>query len=101
VGYADPESPAGRLRAAKLGESFQMAPDIQPETLRCRVETFGFSAHGDRNSLIDYIARARPRQVLLVHGDPDARAWMSSTLAHCAPEIRLLESAPGVPVDLT
>lgn len=100
VGYADPESPAGRLRAAKLGDSFQVAPDIQPETLRCRVETFGFSAHGDRDSLIGFIERARPRQIVLVHGDPDARAWMSATLAARLPDSRLLEGTPGVSLDL-
>lgn len=100
VGYADPESPAGRLRSAKPGDSFQVAPDIQPETLRCRVETFGFSAHGDRNSFIEYIQQARPRQVLFVHGDPEARAWMQETVASRQPETRILDALPGVCLDL-
>jgi Cft2 family RNA processing exonuclease len=100
VGYADPQSPAGRLRMTKLGESFQVAPDIQPETLRCRVEVFGFSAHGDRDSFIEYVERAAPRQVLFVHGDPDARTWMRETLAPRLPSTHILDSAPGVALNL-
>lgn len=100
VGYADPESPAGRLRAAKLGDSFQMAPDIQPEPIRCRVETFGFSAHGDRDSFLEYMERTQPRQVLFVHGDPDARAWMRENLASRLPQTQILDTPPGVPLSL-
>jgi Cft2 family RNA processing exonuclease len=100
VGYADPLSPAGRLRMTKLGESFQVAPDIQPETLRCRVEVFGFSAHGDRDSFIEYVERAAPRQVLFVHGDPDARVWMRETLAPRLPGTHILDSTPGVALNL-
>jgi len=44
VGYADPESPAGRLRNTKQGEMFHVSPSVPGEVLRCRVETFGFSA---------------------------------------------------------
>jgi Cft2 family RNA processing exonuclease len=100
VGYADPDSPAGRLRAAKPGDSFQVAPDIQPETLRCQVETFGFSAHGDRESLVDYIQRASPKQVVLVHGDPDAQEWMRQTLSVRVPLTKVLSAPSGVPLDL-
>jgi Cft2 family RNA processing exonuclease len=100
VGYADPDSPAGRLRSAKQGDSFQVAPDIHPETLRCRVETFGFSAHGDRDSLVDYIQRAAPKQVILVHGDPDAQEWMRQTLSVRTPGTRVLSAPSGVPLDL-
>lgn len=100
VGYADPDSPAGRLRSAKQGDSFQVAPDIHPETLRCRVETFGFSAHGDRDSLVDYIQRAAPKQVILVHGDPDAQEWIRQALSVRAPGTRVLSAPSGVPLDL-
>ncbi len=99
VGYADPESPAGRLRLAKQGESFQVAPDIQPETLRCKVETFGFSAHGDRSTLIHFLEQASPKRVIFVHGDPEAQAWMRATIAPLLPEAQILASAPGTPID--
>jgi len=100
VGYADPESPAGRLRNAKPGDSFQVAPDIQPETLRCRVETFGFSAHGDRDSFVQYLTNAAPKQVIFVHGDPDAQSWMKEAMAAHLPGTKFLTSAPGAALDL-
>jgi Cft2 family RNA processing exonuclease len=77
-----------------------VAPDIQPETLRCQVETFGFSAHSDRESLIDYVQRAAPKQVVLVHGDPDAQEWMRQTLSVRVPGTKVLSAPSGVPLDL-
>ncbi len=100
VGYADPESPAGRLRSAKLGDSVQVSAEAASETLRCRVETFGFSAHGDRDSFVSYLERAAPRQVIFVHGDPDAQEWMRETLRPRLPDTKLLSAPSGVPLEL-
>jgi Cft2 family RNA processing exonuclease len=100
VGYADPDSPAGRLRKAKLGESFQVSPDIQPETLRCRVETFGFSAHGDRESLLNYVEKVAPQNVIFIHGDPDAQHWMRESIAQRVSSTKILSAAPGISLEL-
>src|SRR5207249_5279404 len=45
VGYADPESPGGILRAAKNGDAVSLDPDEPSQTLRCHIERFQFSAH--------------------------------------------------------
>jgi Cft2 family RNA processing exonuclease len=100
VGYADPESPAGRLRNAKQGEMFHLAPDLPGEILRCRVETFGFSAHSDRGGLVSYLERTAPKNVVLVHGDPDAVDWFKTTLSPRLPGSRIQSAAPGVPLEL-
>ena len=51
VGYADPESPGGILRSAKIGDSVSLDPDEPSQTVRCHIEQFQFSAHASRESL--------------------------------------------------
>jgi Cft2 family RNA processing exonuclease len=100
VGYADPESPAGRLRSTKLGEPFMTAPDAEPEKLRCRVETFAFSAHSDRDSIRDYLQKAAPKRIILVHGEPAALQWFKDALTPMLPSTEILFAEPGVTVEL-
>jgi predicted metal-dependent RNase len=100
VGYADPESPAGRLREVKPDELFMTAPDAEPETVRCRVETFAFSAHSDRESIVLYLQKAAPKRIILVHGDPTAIEWLQKTMREKLPNTEVLAAQPGVPIDL-
>jgi Cft2 family RNA processing exonuclease len=100
IGYADPESPAGKLRTVPRGEKFMASPETEPETVRCRVETFAFSAHSDRNSLVHYLTQTAPRRILLVHGDPESSDWMEQTLRPLLPDCQIHRPAPGVTLDL-
>lgn len=100
IGYADPESPAGRLRTTAPGQTFMASPDTEPETVRCQVETFAFSAHSDRNSIVDYLQRTAPRRILLVHGDPDACQWFEQTLKPLLPQSHIQIPPPGIPINL-
>lgn len=100
IGYADPESPAGKLRALEKGASINMAPDSEPETLRCRVETFNFSSHGSRESFVEQLLLAKPGKIVFVHGDPAANDWFHQTLKTELPETQLFTPEPGVPLDL-
>jgi Cft2 family RNA processing exonuclease len=100
VGYADPDSPAGILQAAKLGDSFQLDSDGPSQTLRCHVERFQFSAHASRESLLAYAIKLAPKKILLVHGDPAAVEWMRASLAAQLPNSDVVVPAPGVEIQL-
>ena len=39
-----------------------------------------FSAHADRNELLEYVQRARPRRIFLVHGESDQREALAAAL---------------------
>ncbi|MEO8205946.1 MAG: MBL fold metallo-hydrolase [Chthoniobacterales bacterium] len=95
VGYSDPDSPAGKIRAAKPGENVAIDTKLPPVPLRCRVETFQFSAHASRESLIPNAIRMRPKKILLVHGDPSAVEWMRATLKTALPETEVIVPEPG------
>ena len=100
VGYADPESPGGILRAAKIGDRIRLDPDDREQTVRCHIEQFQFSAHASRESLIAYAKQLRPRQILLVHGDPPAVEWMRSQLSGQLPGSEIVAPAPGIEIEL-
>lgn len=38
----------------------------------CYIEKFDFSAHSGLNELLDFIARTKPKHLVLVHGDDEA-----------------------------
>ncbi|MEO6053512.1 MAG: MBL fold metallo-hydrolase [Chthoniobacterales bacterium] len=95
VGYSDPHSPAGKVRAAKPGENVLLDSKLPPVPLRCRLETFQFSAHASRESLIPQAIRLRPKKILLVHGDTGAVEWTRSTLKTALPETEVIIPEPG------
>jgi len=100
VGYADPDSPAGRLRRTAAGELVHLSPDVPPQPLTCEVEQFDFSAHATRESLRTYVNKLRPRKVILVHGDAPAIEWFRAALSADLPASKILLPAPGVPLEL-
>ncbi len=100
VGYSDPDSPAGRLRATPQGGLVNLHSDEPDVPRRCHVEDFTFSAHGSRESLLAYILRLRPQKVLFVHGDPPAIDWFARETRAAAPEMDVVIPAPGQTVTL-
>ncbi len=100
VGYSDPDSPAGKIKATPQGGMVQLSPEFPAQPLRCPVEQFSFSAHSSRESLRAYVNRLRPKTVILVHGDQPAVAWFARVLAEDLPESRIVCPEPGVPVTL-
>lgn len=77
VGYCTPETPGGKLRSGVeglmiFGEYKEVKADVEIMD--------SFSAHGDRDEMLAFLAnqRDRAKQVFLVHGDYDTQqAWRS------------------------
>jgi Cft2 family RNA processing exonuclease len=95
VGYADPESPGGRLKAAQPGDLVQLDEESPSQRLACQVSQFDFSAHAPRELIFDYIRKISPEVVILVHGDPPAVSWFESRIARELPGILALVPEPG------
>jgi Cft2 family RNA processing exonuclease len=100
VGYADPESPAGLLRAAKPGDLVTLDPDEPPQRLACHIEQFQFSAHASRESIVRYVTNLAPKKIVLVHGDVPAVEWTRAQLAAALPDSEVIVPTPGVEFDL-
>ena len=100
VGYSDPESPAGRIRAAHQGDEVVLDARFPPIKLRCHIEEFNFSAHANRESLLKYAIGLRPKKIILVHGDRPAIEWFELKLYRELPETEVIIPEPGKAVSL-
>ncbi len=101
VGYSDPDSPAGHLKATQPGELVRLRDKGgQAYPLLCRTESFDFSGHATRDALVNYACQLAPSTILLVHGDPEAQEWMQETLRKRLPDTRIILPPPGIPCRL-
>ena len=100
VGYADPESPAGLLKAAKPGDLVSLDPDEPAQSLRCNIEQFQFSAHASRESIVGYAKKLAPKKIILVHGDIPAVEWTRAALTMELPGSEVIVPTPGVEMEL-
>jgi Cft2 family RNA processing exonuclease len=99
VGYADPDSPAGRLRAAKDGEKFIFSAGVGELARRCQIEEFDLTAHANREELVEFVGQVEPRLVILGHGDPPARQWIADQIRARWPKIKVRQPQPGEVVE--
>jgi Cft2 family RNA processing exonuclease len=95
VGYADPDSPAGRLKAAQPGETFVFSPSGGRVTKKCDVRDFDLTAHANREELLDFVGEVSPRAILLGHGDAISRAWFEEKIRERWPKIKIFQPQPG------
>lgn len=95
VGYADPSTPGGRLKAAKPGETFIFSPSAGQVTHKCDVEDFDLTAHANREDLLDFVGQVQPRVVLLGHGEEAARQWFTEQIHARHPKIQIIQPQPG------
>lgn len=100
VGYADPDSPAGLLLRTSVGEPVKLHHAHAPVIRRCDVQSFDFSGHAPRESLVEYVKKVRPKKLLLVHGDEPAMAWATKAMNEAVPEMEIIIPLPGEKVRL-
>jgi Cft2 family RNA processing exonuclease len=100
VGYADPDSPAGRLKQSKPGESFIFSAGVGQLTRRCEIEDFDLTAHANRDDLLDFVGQVAPRTVLLGHGEEESRQWFEHQIRLRHPKIKIIQPEPGKRVEV-
>ncbi len=100
VGYADQDTPGGRLKKAKMGETFMFSPSAGELTRRCEMEDFDLTAHANRDDLLSFVGQVAPKTVLLGHGDDDARAWFEDQIRTRYPKIRVIQPEVGKAVEV-
>jgi len=79
IGYLDPDTLGYALLHGQAGERHQFC--LGRPKVECRLENirhFSFSAHAQRPTLQKLIKKVRPKNVVFVHGDADAIAWMEA-----------------------
>ncbi|GAB5490894.1 MAG: hypothetical protein Phog2KO_11090 [Phototrophicaceae bacterium] len=84
TGYQDEESP-GRflqqvMRDKNKGETPTLRLGKERVKLRCEIDTYSLSAHGDESELINVAEAFGASQIMLVHGDEGARHSLATGL---------------------
>ena len=62
----------GETKVRIFGDWFERQAEV--------VQLNAFSAHADKDELVAYVERVRPKRVYLVHGEPDQRRALAETL---------------------
>jgi Cft2 family RNA processing exonuclease len=100
VGYADPDTPGGRLKASKPGETFVFSASGGEVTRRCEVDEFDLTAHANRDDLLDFVGQVSPHTVLLGHGEEPSRKWFEEQIHARWPKIKIIQPELGLSVEV-
>jgi Cft2 family RNA processing exonuclease len=100
VGYTDPDTPGGRLKASKPGDTFLLSASAGAVTRRCEVEDFDLTAHANREDLLQFVSQVGPRAVLLGHGEEDSRNWFEEQIRLRHPNTKIIQPKPGEAVEV-
>jgi Cft2 family RNA processing exonuclease len=95
VGYADPDTPAGRLRASKQGESFFFSDSTGEFKRLCEVSEYDLTAHANKEDMIKFIENVSPSVVVLGHGSKESIEWFKNEITNKFPRIKVLAPAPS------
>jgi len=95
VGYADPESPAGKIKVAQHGDKITLDERTPPIALLSSVECFDFSGHAPREDILKLAIGSGAKKIFLTHGDTDAREWFRQQLSEKMPESEIIIPEPG------
>jgi len=100
VGYTDPDTPGGRLRASRPGETFIFSADAGEVTRHCELEQFDLTAHANREDLLNFVGQVEPRAVLLGHGEEESRHWFEEQIRARHPRVKIIQPQPGKGVEV-
>ncbi len=103
VGFSKEDLPAGKLlHAAKSGaEGIVLSRDRGMQSILCEVDRFRFSGHAHRQELISIATKLRPRTIILVHGETNAKKWMKQELSKRCPHAQILAPSQGEAVEFS
>ncbi|MBI3867160.1 MAG: MBL fold metallo-hydrolase [Verrucomicrobia bacterium] len=100
VGYAEPSTPGGRLKATQPGKKCLFSASGGEVELKCEINDFDLTAHANREELLSFVDQVSPRTVVLGHGNHDSRAWFAEQIRAKHPKIRVLQPGPGEGVEV-
>ena len=95
VGYCDSSTPGGELLESEQHSDFHFKAIDFSTKVEAHIERFDLSGHADREDLLNSILRLNPRNIVLTHGEPEARKWFFDTIVDEHPEIIVLDPEPG------
>jgi Cft2 family RNA processing exonuclease len=100
VGYVDPDSPAGKLKKAGTGGVVDLGHEVGQMEVKCKIDSFDFTSHCNREHMLDYLVKVAPRNLVLVHGEAAGLNWFQDQLSQRLPDSHLILPPSVETVDL-
>ncbi len=95
VGYCDPDTPGGKLIKCAQGDPFLFESLRHTALVRAEIDHFDLSAHANREDLIHFAYSMSPRTLLLSHGSPEAREWVTDALCALGLKSKIIDPTPS------
>lgn len=95
VGYADPSTPGGALKNSQSGKPFAFTAKDHDVVRNCELKSFDLTGHANREELLDWVMKVRPKNIILAHGDPESRDWFHEHISHQNSNINIYNPGPG------
>jgi len=80
VGYMDEKTPGYKISNARSGVKIKLASFGEEQIVKCSIKHFRFSAHANREGLVEIVRKLKPSNVILVHGDGAAIGWVGNKI---------------------
>jgi len=100
IGYTDPNSPAGHVRATTKGEAVLLNQQAGSIKRNCEIQEFDFSAHAPRHAILEYILATQPRKAILIHGELPSIQWFTESLKASDENIEVIIPESNQPIVL-
>jgi Cft2 family RNA processing exonuclease len=103
VGFSKEDSPGDRLlRAAAEGKGTEVVLNEEkgPQPVHAEVGRFRFSGHSHRQDLVELVGMLRPKTVVLVHGETEAKHWMRDTIQRFYPGTEVILPEQGEEIEV-
>ncbi len=100
VGYMDESTLGYRVSNAKLGDKIQLTDYSKKQIVKCLIKQFKFSAHSNREGLLEIVKKLRPEKIILVHGDEQAIRWIGNAVLKEFKEIKVFQAELGKEIEI-
>ena len=96
----DENVPGYRVSNAKPGDKIQLTGYSEEQIVKCSVQRFKFSAHSNRDGLLEIVKKLRPEKIILVHGDEQAIRWIGNAVLKDFKEIKVFQAELGKEIEI-
>lgn len=100
VGYMDEKTPGYRVSQSKPSDKIQLTEYSEEHVVKCLVKHFKFSAHSNREGLLEIVNKLRPEKIILVHGDEKAIRWIGNAVLKEFREIKVFQAEVGKEIEI-
>lgn len=99
VGYMDENTPGRRISQSKTGDKIRLTDFSEEQTVKCLIKHFRFSAHSNREGLIEIVRKLKPQKVILIHGDDNAISWVGNEILKVFNNIKVYKAELGKEIE--